>query len=143
VSDLYRSFLDQGATCYLNSLIQTLYLTPEFKASLFNWFYDKSKGIAFVFAPSLSMPTVPIMLNITSKSTNFLSGIIIGFLDGPEAASIPYQLQLLFGRLSQGAAAVVPTKDLTQSFGWNHADAVCIPCSLYRGYRIRILYGLV
>ena len=28
---------NQGATCYLNSLLQALYMTPEFKAVIFNY----------------------------------------------------------------------------------------------------------
>jgi len=32
---------NQGATCYLNSLIQTLYMTPEFRHALYSWKYDE------------------------------------------------------------------------------------------------------
>jgi ubiquitin C-terminal hydrolase len=35
---------NQGATCYLNSLIQTLFMTPEFRAALYGWHYDQSHG---------------------------------------------------------------------------------------------------
>lgn len=28
-------------TCYLNSLIQALYMTPEFRNALYNWEYTK------------------------------------------------------------------------------------------------------
>jgi ubiquitin C-terminal hydrolase len=31
---------NQGATCYMNSLLQTLYMTPEFRRSLYQWRYD-------------------------------------------------------------------------------------------------------
>lgn len=31
---------NQGATCYMNSLLQTLYMTPEFRHSLYQWRYD-------------------------------------------------------------------------------------------------------
>jgi hypothetical protein len=44
---------NQGATCYLNSLIQTLYMTPEFRRALYMWRYkddhhksDKAKAAA-------------------------------------------------------------------------------------------------
>ena len=32
---------NQGATCYLNSLLQTLYMTPELRRGLYDWKYDK------------------------------------------------------------------------------------------------------
>ena len=31
---------NQGATCYLNSAIQTLYMTPEFRRNIYKWRYD-------------------------------------------------------------------------------------------------------
>ena len=34
---------NQGATCYLNGLLQTLYMTPEFRKAIFSWSYDASK----------------------------------------------------------------------------------------------------
>jgi len=33
---------NQGATCYLNSLIQTLFMTPEFRNALYEWYSVKS-----------------------------------------------------------------------------------------------------
>lgn len=41
-----------GATCYMNSLLQTLYMTPEFKKSLYQWRYDESAD----GAPHTSIP---------------------------------------------------------------------------------------
>jgi ubiquitin C-terminal hydrolase len=41
-----RSFVglsNQGATCYMNSLLQTLYMTPEFRQRLYRWHYDPEK----------------------------------------------------------------------------------------------------
>eukprot|EP01052_Picozoa_sp_SAG31_P026489 SAG31_NODE_2402_length_5767_cov_4.440543_2_plen_1704_part_00 len=34
---------NQGATCYLNSLIQSLYMTPELRLGVYNWVYDAAK----------------------------------------------------------------------------------------------------
>ncbi|CAJ0566848.1 unnamed protein product, partial [Mesorhabditis spiculigera] len=40
----YVGLINQAMTCYLNSLIQTLYMTPEFRNSLYRWEYDRSDG---------------------------------------------------------------------------------------------------
>ena len=32
-----------GATCYLNSVIQTMFMTPDFRRAVFKWKYDKDK----------------------------------------------------------------------------------------------------
>ena len=34
---------NQGATCYLNGLLQTMFMTPEFRRAMFNWRYDSTK----------------------------------------------------------------------------------------------------
>ena len=39
----FRGLSNQGATCYLNSLLQSLYMTPEFRAGLYEWTYDEAK----------------------------------------------------------------------------------------------------
>jgi ubiquitin carboxyl-terminal hydrolase 47 len=42
----YVGLSNQGATCYLNSLLQTLFMTPEFRRAIFTWHYDRSKHTA-------------------------------------------------------------------------------------------------
>ena len=34
---------NQGATCYMNSLLQTLYMTPDFRNEIYKWQYDREK----------------------------------------------------------------------------------------------------
>ena len=36
----FTGLVNQGATCYLNSLIQTLYMLPDFRLALYGWKYD-------------------------------------------------------------------------------------------------------
>ena len=37
----YVGLNNQGATCYMNSAIQTLYMTPELRKSVYQWRYNK------------------------------------------------------------------------------------------------------
>lgn len=36
----FTGLVNQGATCYLNSLIQALFMLPEFRLALYHWQYD-------------------------------------------------------------------------------------------------------
>jgi ubiquitin C-terminal hydrolase len=39
----YVGLSNQGATCYMNSLLQSMFATPEFRSQLYNWAYDSEK----------------------------------------------------------------------------------------------------
>jgi ubiquitin carboxyl-terminal hydrolase 7 len=35
----YNGLVNEGATCYLNSLLQTLFMTYEFRQNVYNYMY--------------------------------------------------------------------------------------------------------
>ena len=78
---------NQGATCYMNSLLQALYHSPEFRAKMYSWRYDPQ---------------------IHGKRKDLV---------------IPLQLQRLFVRLQLTEKCAVPTKELTDSFGWSEGQS--------------------
>lgn len=39
----YAGLSNQGATCYLNGMLQTLFMTPEFRRAIFKWRFDADK----------------------------------------------------------------------------------------------------
>lgn len=46
----YRGLVNQAMTCYLNSLLQALFMTPEFRNALYKWEFDgdgESKSIPY------------------------------------------------------------------------------------------------
>ncbi|XP_052226207.1 ubiquitin carboxyl-terminal hydrolase 40-like isoform X2 [Dreissena polymorpha] len=84
---------NQGATCYLNSLLQTLLYTPEFREGLFS-LSEEELGTLDAEKP----------------------------LNESKARVIPIQLQRLFARLLLIDCQSVSTKDLTNSFGWTDSE---------------------
>ena len=78
----FTGLSNQGATCYMNSLLQSLYMTPELRHQIYNWKYDQKKH-------------------------------------GDKKTCIPFQLQVLFGKLQISKRPNVETKSLTKSFGWD------------------------
>ncbi|XP_037342599.2 ubiquitin carboxyl-terminal hydrolase 40 [Pungitius pungitius] len=83
---------NQGGTCYLNSLLQTLLFTPEFREALF------SLGAAELGC-------------LEHKDT-----------PGAKVRVIPLELQKLFASLLLVDQQSASTANLTSSFGWNSGE---------------------
>ncbi|XP_075036531.1 ubiquitin carboxyl-terminal hydrolase 40 isoform X2 [Mixophyes fleayi] len=84
---------NQGSTCYLNSLLQTLLFTPEFREALFALSPDE--------LGSLEEKDVP----------------------DSKVRIIPLQLQRLFAQLLLVDQQAASTSDLTSSFGWDNEES--------------------
>eukprot|EP01033_Poteriospumella_lacustris_P009379 gene9379-6720_t len=55
VGKKFVGLANQGATCYLNGLIQTLFMTPEFRKAIFSWNYNQEKDGSEVFCIPLQL----------------------------------------------------------------------------------------
>ena len=62
---------NQGATCYMNSLLQTLYMTPEFRKELYRWVYDAERH-------GESADSIPLLLQLLFSRLQLSKG---GFID--------------------------------------------------------------
>lgn len=69
-SEHYVGLSNQGATCYLNSLLQTLYMTPEFRSAIFSWRYDKTKNYEEHLCIPLQLQRLFGMLSLAKESLN-------------------------------------------------------------------------
>ncbi|NXG14051.1 UBP40 hydrolase, partial [Grallaria varia] len=81
---------NQGGTCYLNSLLQTLLFTPEFREALFSLGPEELGSLDDSRKPDAKVVRI-----------------------------IPLQLQRLFAQLLLLDQQAASTTDLTESFGWN------------------------
>ncbi|NXF84160.1 UBP40 hydrolase, partial [Sclerurus mexicanus] len=80
---------NQGGTCYLNSLLQTLLFTPEFREALFSLGPEELGSLDDSRKPDAKVRIIPL------------------------------QLQRLFAQLLLLDQQAASTTDLTESFGWN------------------------
>ncbi|XP_056151257.1 ubiquitin carboxyl-terminal hydrolase 40 [Lampris incognitus] len=83
---------NQGGTCYLNSLLQTLLFTPEFREELFSLGPEELGCLEDKDKPEA------------------------------KARVIPLELQRLFARLLLVDQQSASTADLTDSFGWSNSE---------------------
>lgn len=92
----YTGLLNQGATCYLNSLLQSLYMLPEFRKAVFEFHADA-------------------YFDDTSSDNA---------QNRPDNMDLARQLQLLFAHLQLSDRNSVSTLGLTQKgFGWTSQDS--------------------
>lgn len=90
----------------MNSLLQTLYMTPEFRSALYRLNLDDDHEI-----------------RAKEKDTKVDKNGKQPDEQKKDPREIPRQLQRLFALLQLSQQHAVKTKDLTKSFGWNDADA--------------------
>jgi len=87
---------NQGATCYLNSLLQTCFMTPEIRETIF----------------SVGQDVVEYRGPLTGKEWN---GTDCGLY-------MPCELQRLLAYMQEADVDGLQTDALTHSFGWNGSD---------------------
>ena len=90
---LYRGLVNQAMTCYLNSLLQTLFMTPEFRQALYNY-KDANLDINDPDYTTKIKKNIPFQLQRLFIHLNFFTDV-----------------------------RAIETVDMTKSFGWTGADA--------------------
>lgn len=104
----YVGLKNQGATCYMNSLLQTLYHIPYFRKV---WFmHCNVLGIIVFCTSGLTEVFSQAVYHMPTTENDMPSG------------SIPLALQSLFYKLQYSDNSVA-TKELTKSFGWDTYDS--------------------
>ena len=102
-ADGFVGLLNQGATCYLSSLVQSLFMTHEFRKALYG----------------LGPPCSPEDASAPGDAASASSGGGSGFGSG----AICRELQRLFVQMQTADSRAVSTVGLTRSFGWTSSDS--------------------
>jgi len=108
---------NQGATCYLNSLIQTLYLTPEFRRMIYGFPRPWDLLLRQVDKPKKGKNTKEDKAKEEKKPEGAPDD------NQPDRSKdIIFQMQMLFSKMQFANVSSVSTSGLTTSFGWDNAD---------------------
>lgn len=97
--------LNQGATCYMNSLLQALYYTPEFRLALYEWQYDAAVHGAAERSIPLQLQrlfTEMQLSQVSAISTRAFTGAC-GMSDTGTQHDVQELCRVLFDALSQSS----------------------------------------
>ena len=108
----FVGLVNQAMTCYLNSLLQTLYMTPEFRNAMYRFVMLYIGLCAFVLSQKLIchhcvclallillLCDILILPNVLDNFCELCCSWQFTGTDEEGAKSIPYQLQRLFVKL--------------------------------------------
>ena len=130
----FVGLVNQGATCYLSSLLQSLFMTPEFRRALYDA-TDAAPKPARAQDKENCRSTETDQTAASSDSSGGGSGrsaggglsVLVrrgdGSGSGEGGTGILRQLQRLFVSLQTSNAQAIDTKELTKSFGWSSGDS--------------------
>ncbi len=95
----YTGLINQGATCYLNSLLQAIFMLPEFRLALYTSQEDDSSTISATLQCELISSNSKCVCNVKAN------------------------VAALFARLQLTHRGALPTNELSASFGWTERDS--------------------
>ncbi|PAA79669.1 hypothetical protein BOX15_Mlig014224g3, partial [Macrostomum lignano] len=101
---------NQGATCYLNSLIQVILAAPELRRAVMSIRGEQIGLYSEADADKFELKDIEADPNVSASA---------------RLRRIPFELQRLLGRLLLSNREALSTRELTRSFGWDqmeHAD---------------------
>lgn len=122
---------NQGATCYLNSVIQSLFMTKPFRRLLFKWRYDPKKNRAPEKCIPLQLQKLLARLKLSDQQAVETTDLTASFGWTKADSFVQHDAQELLRVLFEALEPCMPTNQLFQ--GVNRDTVVCRECHTIGG----------
>uniref|UniRef100_A0A8C4VQL4 Ubiquitin carboxyl-terminal hydrolase 47 n=1 Tax=Gopherus evgoodei TaxID=1825980 RepID=A0A8C4VQL4_9SAUR len=135
----YVGLVNQAMTCYLNSLLQTLFMTPEFRNALYKWEFEESEEDAVMSIP-YQLQRLFVLLQTSKKRAIETTDVTRSFgWDSSEAwqqHDVQELCRVMFDALEQKWKQTEQADLINQLYQGKLKDYVrCLECG-YEGWRI-------
>jgi ubiquitin C-terminal hydrolase len=132
-SERFSGLSNQGATCYMNSLLQTLFMTPEFLSRLYQWKWDEnhhsSKEHSIPYQLQLLFAKLHLLQSPVIETTGLTRSFQWSLRDCLQQHDVQEFCRELFAAIEESVRGTTEEKMITELYEGTYVDYVkCLSC---------------
>ena len=132
-SERFSGLSNQGATCYMNSLLQTLFMTPDFLSRLYQWKWDESRHSSKELCIPYQLQLLFCKLHLRQSNLIETTGLTRSFQWDLRECLQQHDVQEfcreLFAAIEESVKGTAQEKMITELYEGTYVDYVkCLKC---------------